>query len=136
VNKPREDSTPDVSNRLPSATPGAAQITLATASLPPTTHMTALDLVASGLHAASPQTATLSWAQIAQCTLSAARDTATAPSSERAILGRRALLNDTLFRAFMTRKHGAPWSTFDRPTLHLALADLVAAEQARPTPEL
>ncbi len=133
MNEPRDTAMTDVSINLPGATPGAARITSATPPSPPTTPMTALDRLASGLHAASPQTATLSWAQIAQCTLAVARDTATEPASERALLERRAVLNDALFRAFMTRKHGAPWSTFDRPTLQLALADLVAAEHARPT---
>lgn len=96
----------------------------------------ALDHLAAGLQAACPETTSLTWAQVAQCTLSAAQHASTSAPTAGGMLTRRMVLNDGLYDAFMLRKHGQPWTAFDRPTLLLAVDDLIAAEHNRPAPDL
>ena len=96
----------------------------------------ALDHLAAGLQAACPETTALTWAQVARCTLSAAQHASTSAPAADGLLTRRMVLNDGLYDAFMLRKHGESWTAFDRPTLLLAVGDLIAAEHNRPAPAL
>lgn len=100
-----------------------------------TTRLIALDHLAAGLRAAGPAATALTWAHVAQCTLAAAQHASTSAPTAGGLLTRRLSLNDALYRAFMVRKHGQRWTTFDHPTLLLAVADLIAAEHTPPTPE-
>ena len=98
-----------------------------------TTHLLALDHLASDLRAACPDGTVLTWAQITQCTLTAAQHASTSSPAAGHMLQRRMVLNHDLYQAFMARKHGLPWKTFDSPTLLLAIDDLIAAERTQPT---
>ena len=98
-------------------------------------HLLALEHLAADLRTACPEGTALTWAEVAHYTLTAAQHASTASPTARGGLKRRELINDGLYRAFMTRKHGQPWTKFDSTTLLLAVGDLVEAEHARPMPE-
>lgn len=119
---------------VPLAAAVAAEIP-APAALQRTTHLRALDHLAAALRAACSDGALMTWAHIAQCTLSAAQHASPSAATEGNTLRRRMVLNDDLFRAFMARQHGQPWTMFDGPTLLRSVADLIAVERDRPTPD-
>ncbi len=99
-----------------------------------TMHLLALDHLAAGLRAEGSEAPDLTWAQLAQRTLSAAQHADPSSSARVDLLQRRMVLNDALFSTFMRRKHGRPWTLFDRPTLLLTVADLLEAAHTPPTP--
>ena len=74
-----------------------------------TTHLLALDHLASDLRAACPDGTVLTWAHITQCTLTAAQHASTSSPTAGHMLKPRMVLNHDLYRAFMARKHGLPW---------------------------
>ena len=98
-----------------------------------TTHLLALDHLASDLRAACHDGTLLTWAHIMQCTLTAAQYASTSSPTAGHMLQRRMVLNHDLYQAFMARKHGLPWKTYDGTTLLLAVDDLIAAEHNQPT---
>ena len=98
-----------------------------------TPHLLALDHLASDLRAACRDGAVLTWAHITQCTLTAAQHASTSSPVAGHMLQRRMVLNHDLYQAFMARKHGLPWKTYDGTTLLLAVDDLIAAEHNQPT---
>ena len=97
-----------------------------------TTHLLALDHLASDLRAACHDGTVLTWAHITQCTLTAAQQASTSSPAAGHMLQRRMVLNHDLYQAFMALKHGLPWKTFDGPTLRLSVDDLIAAEHKKP----
>ena len=103
---------------------------------PRTTQRLALDHLAADLRAACPEGTLLTWAQITQCTLTAAHQASTSSRAAGHMLQRRMVLNHDLYQAFMARKHGLPWQAFDGSTLLLAVDDLIAAEHNQPTSDL
>lgn len=96
----------------------------------------ALDHLAWGLRAAGPAATAMTWAQVAQRTLAAAQHASALAPTAGALLQRRMVLNDDLYRAFSARQYGRAWRTFDGPTLLLATDDLIAAEHVQDTPRL
>jgi len=101
-----------------------------------TTHLLALDHLASDLRAACHDGTVLTWAQITQCTLAAAQHASTSSPMVGHMLQRRMVLNHDLYQAFMARQHGRPWKTFDGTTLVMAVDDLIAAEHNQPQLEI
>ena len=130
----RDETTGDAARHgVPPADQTPAGSSAPSAPRRATTHLTALDHLGTGLRAAAPDGAALTWAQITHCTLDAAQQVSTPSSPAGESLKRRMVLNDALYKAFSARQHGRAWQTFDRPTLLLAVADLIDAEHTRPT---
>src|SRR5205809_7266992 len=90
-----------------------------------TTHLLALDHLASDLRAAGHDGTLLTWAHITQCTLTAAQYASTSSPTAGHMLQRRIVLNHDPYQAFTARKHGLPWKTYDGTTLHLAVDELL-----------
>ena len=100
-----------------------------------TLRLSALDHLTTGLRDAGHEATAMSWAHVAQYTLSAVQHASASSARADGLLTRRLALNDDLYHAFSARKRGQPWTIFDGPTVLLAIDDLIAAEQRQPRPE-